>query len=118
MSITNIVDVIIILIIMLWGVIGLKRGVVKQSVMTLGTILIFVLAFYLKNPLADFLSLNLPFFNFGGIFKGVTSLNIILYQLIAFIIVVSILQIGLNILTRVSGIIEKILKYTNHLRKS
>lgn len=112
MSITNIVDVIIILLLMLWGVIGLKRGVIKQSVMTLGTILIFILSFYLKNPLADFLSLHLPFFNFGGMFKGVTALNIILYQLISFVIVVSILQVVLNILIRVSSAIEKVLKFT------
>lgn len=112
LSITNIIDVIIILILGLWGVIGLKRGVIEQGVMTIGTILVFVLAFFLKNPLADFLSMYLPFFNFGGIFKGVTVLNILLYQLLAFIIVVSILKIILNILIKVSSIIEKILKFT------
>lgn len=112
MNITNIVDVIIILILGLWGVVGLKRGVIKQGVMTIGTILVFVLAFFLKNPLADFLSLNLPFINMGGVFKGVTALNILMYQLIAFIIVVSILKIALDVLIKVSSGIEKILKFT------
>lgn len=112
MNITNIVDVLIILILGLWGVIGLKRGFIKQTVMTLGTVLVFVLAFYLKNPIAEFLSLNLPFFSFGGMFKGVTSLNILLYQLISFVIVVSILQIILNIVIKISSIIETILKLT------
>ena len=106
------VDVIILLILGLWGILGLKRGVVKQGVMTIGTILVYVLAFYLKNPLAEFLSLNLPFITFGGIFKGITSINIIFYQLLSFIIVVSLLQVVLNVIVKLSSALEKILKFT------
>lgn len=106
------VDVIILLILGLWGVLGLKRGFIKQGVMTIGTILVYVLAFYLKNPVAEFLSLNLPFITFGGIFKGITSINIIFYQLISFIIVVSLLQVVLNVVVKLSSALEKILKFT------
>ena len=38
----------------------------------------------------------LPFFNFGGIIKGVTVLNIALYEAIAFILVAGILMAILN----------------------
>ena len=58
----NIVDVVIVLLILLCGVVGFKRGVFKQLVSTVGFVLVFILAFYLKNPVAEFLSLNLPFF--------------------------------------------------------
>lgn len=112
MNITNIVDVVILLMFLLMGLVGFKKGVIKQGVTTIGTILIFVLAFYLKNPIAEFLSLHLPFLSFGGLFKGVTALNIIMYQLISFIIVMAVLQIALNVLIKVSGIIEKVLKFT------
>lgn len=108
----NIIDVIIILLILMFGIIGFKRGVFKELVTTVGTILVIILAFYLKNPLANFLSLNLPFFEFGGIFLGLTSLNIVLYQLISFLIICSLLSIILNILVSISGILEKFLKLT------
>lgn len=112
MNITNIVDVLIVLMIAMMGVVGFKKGVIKQTVSTVGFIIIIVLAFYLKNPIAEFLSLKLPFFKFGGIYAGVTSLNIILYQLISFIIVIIILETILQALIRVSGFIEKLLKFT------
>ena len=74
----NIVDVLIILGILLFGVSGMKRGGIRQIVGTVGFIIVLMLAFYLKNPLAEFLSLHLPFFKFGGVYHGVTALNILL----------------------------------------
>lgn len=108
----NIIDIVIILMIILGGLIGWKKGFFKQTVSTIGTIIVFILAFYLKNPLAEFISLLLPFFDFGGVFKGITVLNIILYQLISFIIILAILTVVLNVLIKVTGIVEKILKFT------
>jgi uncharacterized membrane protein required for colicin V production len=108
----NIVDVIIILLILACGANGFKRGVLKQLVTTVGFVIVVVLAFYLKNPLAEFLSLHLPFFTFGGNFANITSLNIILYQLISFILVVILLEAVLSVLIKVTGVIEKILKFT------
>lgn len=111
MNITNIVDVIIVLVVALWGLYGFKRGVIKQGVMTIGTLIMFIIAFYLKNPVAEFLSLNLPFIKISGVL-GVEALNILFYQLISFIIVVSILEIALNLLIKLSGIVETLLKFT------
>lgn len=108
----NIVDAIIILLILACGVAGFKRGVLKQLVSTVGFVIIVILAFYLKNPIAEFLSLHLPFFNFGGSFANVTSLNIILYQIISFILVILILEVILGVLIRITGVIETILKFT------
>lgn len=111
MNITNIIDVLVFLTIALMGVIGFKKGFLKQTVSTIGFIIVVILAFYLKNPIAEFLSLYLPFFKFEGIVGGVT-LNILLYQLISFLLVILILETVLNVLVRITGIIEKILKYT------
>lgn len=111
MNITSIVDVLILLIVGIWGIYGFKRGFIKQGVMTIGTILMFAIAFYLKNPIAEFLSLHLPFFRFGGML-GADVFNVLMYQLIAFIIVVSLLEIVLNLLIKLSGIIELLLKVT------
>ena len=111
MNITNIVDIIIVLVLALWGIYGFKRGFVKQGVMTIGTVLMFIIAFYLKNPVAEFLSLTLPFIKIPGLL-GIEALNILFYQIISFIIVVSILEIVLNLLIKLSGIIETLLKVT------
>ena len=85
----NVIDVAVILMILCAGVVGFKRGFFKQIVMTVGLLLVYVLAFKLKDPLASWMSLNLPFFNFNGL----TMLNVILYQTIAFIIVFSLIMI-------------------------
>jgi len=108
----NIVDVVIILIILCGAVVGFKRGVIKELVMTVGFLLVFIISFYLKNPIASWLSAYLPFFDFWGAIKGVTVLNIILYQIIAFLIVFSIIMVVFRIILEISGFIEKILKFT------
>lgn len=108
----NIIDVIIILFILLIGVIGWHNGVIKTTVSAVGILIVFILSFYLKNPIAEWLSLNLPFFNFWGDFKNVTMLNVIIYQLLSFIIVFSILMIIYGVVVKISSFIEKILKCT------
>jgi Uncharacterized membrane protein, required for colicin V production len=108
----NLIDIIVVLMILLAGVIGMKRGFFKGAVMSLGWFVLFILAFKLKDPIAEGLSLYLPFFNFWGTFKDVTVLNIILYQLIAFLIVYSILMIIYVIVVKLTGVIESLLNAT------
>ena len=104
----NIVDTIILLGLFLGAATGFVRGFFKQTVIFLGTILVVVLAFLIKNPLSTIMYQNLPFFKFGGL----TALNILVYEVIAFIIAVTILTLILAIIIKITGIIEKILKFT------
>lgn len=104
----NIVDILIILILISGGVAGAKNGFFKQTIVLFGTILCFMLAWGLKNPIANFLSYHTPFFKFAGL----TSFNIILYQLIGFLILLSLLSAILTILVRISGVVERLLKLT------
>ena len=108
----NIVDVLIILIVACGAVIGFKRGFFKELVMTVGFLLVFIVSFIFKNPVAQILSLNLPFFEFGSAVKSATVLNIIFYQFVAFIIVFALAMLLFRILLSISGIIEKILNFT------
>ncbi len=108
----NIVDVIILLVIGLFIVIGWRTGFIRMTVSTVGVILVFVLSFLFKNPIAEWLTFNLPFFSFFGYFKDITILNVVVYQLIAFIIVYSILMVVYSLLLKLSGMIEKILSFT------
>lgn len=108
----TIVDAIILLIILLGGVIGFKEGVIKKLTSIIGLIIVVILSFELKNYLSVFFYENLPFFNFWGIFKGVQVLNIIFYEILAFIIIASLLTIIYRILLSITGLIEKVLKAT------
>lgn len=110
--IMNLIDVIIVLFILLIGVYGWYNGFVRTTVSAVGIILVLVLSFFLKNPIAEWMSLNLPFFNFWGDFKDVTILNVVIYQLIAFLIVFSILMILYSLVVKISNFIEKILNCT------
>lgn len=108
----NIIDLLIIIIIIFGALLGFKRGVFRQLVSAIGFIVSVVLAFLLKNPLSSFLYEHLPFFKFGGIFKGVSVLNIIVYEIIAFLIMLAIFSLIFQILKVVTNLIETILKMT------
>lgn len=108
----NIVDAVIIILFIVGILGGLSRGFIKQTVILIGLFLILIISFYLKNPVATFLYKYLPFFNFHGVFKGVSILNILLYEIIAFLLVFSITYLILRILIKITGIIESILKAT------
>jgi len=108
----NIIDAIIILTLLMGAVLGFKRGAIKTLVSFIGLIIALILAFFLKNPVSTFMYEYLPFFNFGGVFKGVSVLNILLYEVFAYFIVLSILFIGVRLLSFVANIIEKALNFT------
>lgn len=106
------IDVIIVLVLLMGAVIGFKRGVIKSAVTFIGAIIVIVLAFYLKNPLSKLMYTYLPFFNFAGDFEGLTVLNIVIYEALAFVIVYVLLMSILQILIAVTGVIEKVLNFT------
>lgn len=108
----NLVDSIIIILLLFGAALGFKRGFTRQALTLVGTVLILFLSFTLKNPISIFLYNNLPFFKFGGIIKGATALNIILYEIIAFFIVFFVLSIVFKVLLTISKIFEKILTAT------
>ena len=108
----NIIDIIIILFLILGAYIGFKQGFTKSLVSFLGILFVTIIAYFLKNPVSEFLMSFCPFFNFAGIIKGVTVLNIAIYEIIAFILVFSILMFVLRLLFLATGILETILKFT------
>ena len=108
----NFIDILIIILLIFFGVSGLKRGFFKELVMFLGTILVFYLAYKFKDPLGNWLLLRLPVFDFPNIFKGVSVLNILLYQLLAFVLVLALLLVVYSIVLTITHVFEKILKFT------
>ena len=108
----NLMDVVSILLILLFTVLGFKRGVIKSLVQLIGTCAVLVLAFVFKDVLANFLMEFLPFFNFGGIFNGISSINILIYELISFVLLFVLFYCILSIIVNLAGLVEKILKVT------
>ena len=108
----EVIDIIILIFIALGAIGGFKAGFFKKTVDFVGMFVVVILAFYLKNYVSAFMYTYLPFFNFGGLFKGLEVINILLYEVIAFIIIFSLLLIILRVLLLITGIIEKILKAT------
>ncbi len=108
----GIIDAIIILVIILGGIIGFKEGVIKKLTSVIGLVLVVVLAFMLKNKLSIYFYENLPFFNLWGVFKGIQILNVVFYEMVAFLVIASALMLVYRVLLGVTGLIEKVLKAT------
>ena len=108
----NVVDAIIILFLLTGAVLGFKRGAIQTLATLIGTILIIIIAYYLKNPLSVFLYTYLPFFKLGGIFNGITVINILIYEAIAFLIVLGILSVLLSVILKITGILSKIVDHS------
>ncbi len=108
----QIVDIIIILMIILGAVVGFKQGFIRRTTSFVGTFVVVIASFMLKNPLSVIMYENLPFFDFSTTIKGAQVINILIYELIAFAIVALALTFILRIIITVTGIIEKLLKMT------
>ena len=108
----SIIDIVIIAILAAFALLGFKRGVFQSLVAVGGFIVIVCLSYWLKNYLGDFLVLNLPFSKYTFLPGGSIVLNVITYQMIAFIIVLVLLGLVYKIVLIVSGIFEKLLRIT------
>lgn len=108
----NIFDVGIILLLIMFVIVGFKRGVIKECVSLIGIIIIFILAFSLKGFLGNLLCQYLPFFTFKGSIEGMVTINILLYQIIAFLIIFCLLLSVYSIALFLSKIIQKVVNLT------
>lgn len=108
----SIVDFVIIILLAFGAVGGFKAGVIKKTTDFIGMFVIVVLAFYFKNNLSTIMYENLPFFRLFGIVKGIDVINILIYEIIAFLVIFALLLFVLKGLLVITGLIEKILKAT------
>lgn len=106
------IDAILVAIIVVGALRGWKYGGISAAVSLISTIFIFVAAFYIKNPVATFLFEHMPFFKFGGMFEGISSLNILLYEALAYLICIVALFIILAIIMKVTHLLDKVVNMT------
>lgn len=103
------IDFVIVILLILGALFGLKKGIVKSVISLFGIVLVFIIAWNLKNPLAQILYTKLPFFSFTS---STSLFNIIIYELISFLIIAIILLIILKLVMIFTGLIDKILSIT------
>ena len=105
----NIVDIIIILALALSFIIGFKHGFLRELTSLVGIILTYFLAYTFKGFLGDFFCQIFPFSEFSGTIHGLTTLNIIIYELIAFIILFGLFFVIYEVILNVSKLFQKII---------
>ena len=105
----NIVDIIILVFLITSIFQGFRKGAVSGVVTLVGTIAMFILAFYLKTPVSMFMYEHFPFFSISGIFENITVINILIYEALSFLLTFLVLALLVKIVARITGIIDKIL---------
>lgn len=108
----SIVDAFIVMFIILGAIVGFKQGAIKTGTRFIGLFVVIIISFILKDKLMILMYENLPFFNFLGIIKGIEAINILLYQLISFLVIFAALMFVLKVLLVVTGLVEHLLKMT------
>lgn len=108
----SIVDAFIVIFVILGAIIGFKQGAIKTGTRFIGIFVVIILSFMLKDKLMVLMYENLPFFNFFGLIKGLDAINILLYQLISFIVIFIALTFILKVLLVITGLVEYLLKMT------
>lgn len=108
----SIIDIGIILFILCFILIGAKQGLIKTGVSLVALVIIFVISYVFKEHIGNFLCKYLPFFNFSGNIKGLVSLNILIYQLAGFLIILAVLMGIYTIIMTLTGWIQKLVNMT------
>ncbi len=102
----TIVDAVIIVLLILGALDGIRKGVIRSVVEFIGSILVIVLSWILKNNLANLLIKNYP-----SIGKNV-AVSAIIYNLISFVILLIAFSVLLFLVLKITDFIENVFKAT------
>ena len=101
-------DIIFILIILAFGYEGFRKGLLKEAVSVVGSVIVLYLSFILMNPLGNLFLKWFPVFSIKIVDVKLESLSILLYQIIAFVIISVTLYGILKLILNVTGLFAKI----------
>ncbi len=105
------IDIVIGIIFLIGLYSGYRKGFLESAIRFIGVCASFVVSYLFKNPISVYLYKHLPFFKLNGIFKGVTVINIIIYELIAFIVLFTLCLIILKVIAKLTGLVDKALSF-------
>ena len=101
---TIIINTIIVVVFLISLLVGYKKGFAEASIRFIISIISTVLAFIFKNPVSVYLYTNLPFFNLDGVFKGVSVINVLIYELISFMVLLFCFNIIFMVIVNITNI--------------
>ncbi len=108
-----VVDIAVVAMILMFAIVGMKNGFLKQIISLAGIIIVLIVSFMFKEQVGNLLCKFLPFFTFKGTqAEGLVALNILIYQLVGFLIVFSILMGIYSLILHITGIIQKVINKT------
>lgn len=107
-----VLDGIIIILLVLGILYGTKKGFLNGIISLIGLFVSFIMALLLRGVVADILLKGMPFLKFSGSYKGITSLNILFYEAVAFILVFLFLLSILSLVLKITGIVQKVIDYS------
>lgn len=105
-----VIDFIIIAFLIFGFLIGASRGAIKQAILSVGSILILFISFKLKGLLAIFLYTNIPLHI--GVLSKIESINYLVYEVIAFLIIFFILLSIFKLILSLANVLDKVVKLT------
>jgi len=105
----GILDGIIIILFVLGILYGTKKGFLHGIISFIGLAVILTFSFLLRGVVGDILLKGMPFFKFHGAYKGITSLNILLYEALAFVLIFLFLLSILALILKITGILQKLI---------
>lgn len=108
----NIFDIGIILLLIMFLIVGFKNGVIREAFALIGIIAVFIFSFVFKGLLGNLMCIILPFFKLSGVIEGFSVINILIYQIIAFMLVFAILLTIYEIFLKISKFIQKLVNLT------
>lgn len=108
----NILDIIIIVLFALGILYGTKKGFINGALSLVGLAAIITVSFLFHSIIADVLLKGMPFLKFSGSYKGITSLNILFYEAIGFLLIFVFLLSVLGIILKVTGILQKVIDFS------
>ena len=103
----------IIIILITFGVLyGTKRGFLNGIVSLAGLFIAFIFGILFRGMIADVLLKGMPFLKFSGSYKGMSSLNILFYEAIAFVLIFLFFISLLSIILKLTGVLQKVIDYS------
>ncbi len=108
--IAMVINVLILLILLADVIAGYKKGFLEHTIKFVRILVSMVGAYFLKGPLSAYMYTNLPFFDLAGLFHGVTTLNILIYEVIAFFVVFIVIFIIVTVISDILKLEERLLR--------
>ncbi len=112
----NLFDVILIIIMLAFVAEGFRRGFFGEIALVITVIVVTYVSFTFMNPLGRIFFQYLPILSLHLVGVEIAALNILFYQVIAFLVIAIVTYIAINMILSLTGLLTKITGLKNVLK--